>query len=125
MNDDERAQFKGMFTSNVLLLNIIIFAVALAVALGFIAPNTWLPKWPIVIASIVIAVITLIFFIRKYRSTKAWLEIHGTTKAERLAKLKAEQDAERERIRAELRAELQEEIEKEQREKGETDAGKN
>jgi len=122
MNDDEKAQFKGMFTANVLLLNIIIFAVALAVALGIIAPNTFAPKWPIVIASIIVAIITLIFFIRKYRSTKAWLDIHGTTKAERLAKLKAEQDAERERIRAELRAELQAEIEKEQKEKEEKDA---
>jgi len=118
MNDEERVQFKGMFTANVLLLNILIFAVALAVAMGIIAPNTWVPwKWLIVILSGVIAIVTLIFFIRKYRTTKAWLEIHGTTKAERLAKLQAEKDAERERIRAELRAELQEEIEKEQREK--------
>ena len=126
MNDEERAQFKGMFSANVLLLNIIIFATALAIALGIIAPDTWSPKWPIVIASIVVAVITLFFFIRKYRSTKAWLATHGTTKEERLAQLTAERDAERARIRAELEAELREEIAKEEREKmeGMNNAGK-
>lgn len=126
MNDEERAQFKGMFSANVLLLNIIIFATALAIALGIIAPNSWLPKWPIIAVSIVIAIIALIFFIRKYRSTKAWLEIHGTTKEERLAQINSEREAERARIRAELEAELREEIAKEEREKQEAsnNAGK-
>ncbi len=115
MDEKEREQFKGMFTANVLLLNILIFAIALAVSLWFIAPMSWTPKIPVVVGSIVVAVVTLFFFIRKYRSTKAWLAIHGTTKEERLAQLRAEQEAERARIRAELEAELREEIEEEQR----------
>ncbi|MBR4987698.1 MAG: hypothetical protein IKY81_03460 [Methanocorpusculum sp.] len=115
MDDKEREQFKGMFTINVIYLNILIFAIALAVALGIIAPNTWEPKWPIVIGSIVVAVVTLLLFIRKYRSTKAWLAIHGTTKEERMAQIRAEREAERARIRAELEAELREEIEEEMR----------
>lgn len=107
MDEKERVQFKGMFTVNVIYLNILIFALALAVSLGIIAPNTWGPKIPIVVGSIVVFVIFLILFIRKYRSTKAWLAIHGTTKEERMA--------ERARIRAELEAELREEIEEEKR----------
>lgn len=113
MDDKEREQFKGMFTANVILLNILIFAIALAVALGIIAPMTWTPKIPVVVGSIVVAVIALILFVRKYRSTKAWLAIHGTTKAERMAEIRAEKEEERARIRAELEAELREELEAE------------
>ncbi|MBE6506925.1 MAG: hypothetical protein E7Z72_03220 [Methanocorpusculum parvum] len=115
MDDKEREQFKGMFTVNVIYLNILIFAIALAVSLGIIAPNTWGPKFPIVIGSIIVFVVFLILFIRKYRSTKAWLAIHGTTKEERMAQIRAEREAERARIRAELEAELREEIEEEKR----------
>jgi len=115
MDDKEREQFKGMFTVNVIYLNILIFAIALAVSLGIIAPNTWAPKFPIVIGSIIVFVVFLILFIRKYRSTKAWLAIHGTTKEERMAQIRAEREAERARIRAELEAELREEIEEEKR----------
>ncbi|HJJ46893.1 MAG TPA: hypothetical protein O0X32_01345 [Methanocorpusculum sp.] len=118
MNDEERTQFKRMFATNVLLLNIIIFALALAISLSIIVPREWSPKWPIVVSSIIIAIITLIFFIRKYRSTKTWLAIHGTTKEERIEQIKAEQEAERARIRAELEAELREEIAKEDNKNG-------
>jgi membrane protein implicated in regulation of membrane protease activity len=112
MDDTERMQFKGMFTANVILLNILILAIAMAVALSLIAPASWTPKWPVVIICILTAVVTLVFFIRKYRSTKAWLEIHGTTKEERMALAAKEREAERARIRAELEEELREEIEK-------------
>ena len=115
MDDKEREQFKGMFTVNVIYLNILIFAIALAISLGIIAPNTWGPKFPIVIGSIIVFVVFLILFIRKYRSTKAWLAIHGTTKEERMAQIRAEREEERARIRAELEAELREEIEEDKR----------
>ncbi|HJJ39331.1 MAG TPA: hypothetical protein O0X42_04250 [Methanocorpusculum sp.] len=84
--------------------------------MGIIAPATWAPKIPLVIVCGVIAVISLVFFIRDYRKTKAWLSIHGTTKAERMAAAKAKEDEERARIRAELEAELRAEIAAEQRE---------
>ncbi|MDO5846520.1 MAG: hypothetical protein Q4Q04_06325 [Methanocorpusculum sp.] len=115
MDDTERAQFKGMFTANVILLNILIFAIALAVALSFIAPASWAPKIPVVVGSIVVAVVALLLFVRKYRSTKAWLEVHGTTKAERLAQAEAEREAERARIRAELEEEMRAEMHAEQK----------
>ena len=67
MDDKEREQFKGMFTVNVIYLNILIFAIALAVALGIIAPNTWEPKIPIVVGSIIVAVVTLILFIENFK----------------------------------------------------------
>lgn len=113
MDDKELAQFKGKFTVCVLLLNVIIFCAAAAVLFFFIPPSTWEPKIFVVIGCAVIAVIALAAFIPKYRSTKAWLNIHGTTKEERLAKLKKEQDEERARIRAELQAEMREELENE------------
>lgn len=122
MDDSERAQFKGMFTANVILLNILIFAIALAVALGFIAPASWTPKIPVVIGSVVVAIVSLFLFIRKYRSTKAWLAIHGTTKAERMAQAAAERDAERARIRAELEEELREEMREEKQKEEEKNA---
>ena len=115
MNDQEREYFKGNFRVLVIYIDIMLFAAALAVILGIVAPATFGPKIPIVIISAAVAVLFLVLFIRKYRSTKAWLDVHGMTKAERLAKEKAEKEAERARIRAELEAELREEIEAEQR----------
>ncbi|MDO5844327.1 MAG: hypothetical protein Q4Q53_04190 [Methanocorpusculum sp.] len=112
MDDKELAQFKGKFTVCVLLLNVIIFCAAAAVLFWFIPPSTWEPKIFVVIACAAISLIALAAFIPKYKSTKAWLDIHGTTKEERLAKLKAEKEQERERIRAELRAEMLEEDDK-------------
>lgn len=115
MNDQERAFFKGNFRILVIYIDIMLFAAALAIALGIIAPMTWTPKIPVVIISAAVAVLFLVLFIRKYRTTKAWLDVHGMTKAERLAKENAEREAERARIRAELEAELREEIEAEQK----------
>lgn len=113
MDDKELKIFKGKFTACVLLLNVIIFCAAAAVLFFFIPPDTWGPKYFVVVACAVISVATLAAFIPKYKSTKAWLEIHGTTKEERLAKLRAEKEAERARIRAELEEEMREELENE------------
>ncbi|MDO5847582.1 MAG: hypothetical protein Q4Q20_04725 [Methanocorpusculum sp.] len=115
MNDQERAYFKGKFRVLVIYIDIMLFAAALAIILGIVAPATWAPKIPVIIVSAAVAVLFLVLFIRKYRSTKAWLDVHGMTKAERLAKEKAEKEAERARIRAELEAELREEIEAERK----------
>lgn len=115
MNDQERQQFSGMFRINVILLDVIIIAAAIAIAVGIIAPNDWGPKFPIVIGCGVLALVLLVVFIRYYRSTKAWLDIHGTTKGERLAAAQAKADEERARIRAELEAELRAEIEAEKK----------
>ena len=115
MNDEERAQFKPMFTALVIIIDIMLLAAAAAVAFGIIAPASWAPKIFVVILCAVIAVAFLVLFIFRYRATKAWLAVHGTTRAERLAELNAEKEAERARIRAELEAELREEIEAEKK----------
>ena len=115
MNDQERAYFKGNFRVLVIYIDIMLFAAALAIILGIVAPAAFGPKIPIVVISAAVAVLFLVLFIRKYRSTKAWLDVHGMTKAERLAKENAEKEAERARIRAELEAELREEIEAERK----------
>ena len=119
MNDEERAQFKPKFTGLVIIIDIMLLAAAAAIALGVIAPASWGPKIPVIIICAVIAVALLVVFIIKYRATKAWLAVHGTTRAERLAELNAEKEAERAKIRAELEAELREEIEAEKRKEAE------
>jgi len=111
MDDTERTQFKGKFTVLVIILNILIFAIAAAIIVFFIVPDSIWLRIPIVLISVVIAVISLAVFIPKYRATKAWLEIHGTTKEERLAQMQKEQDEYRAQIRAELEAEMREEEE--------------
>jgi len=114
MNDDERVIFKGKYRKLVLLLDLVILMAAIAIAVGIIAPSTWTPKIPVVVVCAVIFAISLVFFVRDYRRTKAWLSVHGTTKAERMAAAKEKEDAERARIRAELEAELRAEIAAEQ-----------
>ena len=123
MNDEERAQFKPMFTALVIIIDIMLLAAAAAVAFGVIAPASWAPKILVVVLCAVVAVAFLVLFIFKYRATKAWLAVHGTTRAERLAELKAEKEAERARIRAELEAELREEIEAEKKKEDEMSKG--
>ena len=115
MNDEEREIFKGMFRLNVIYIDIFLFAAAAAIIFGIVAPATWGPKIPVIIISAAVAVLFVILFIRQYRKTKAWLDIHGMTKKERLAMEKAKEDAERAKIRAELEAELRAEIEAEQK----------
>ena len=114
MNDEERLEFKGKYRGLVLLLDLLILTAAIAIAVGIIAPATWTPKIPVIVGCGAIAVISLVFFIRNYRRTKAWLSIHGTTKAERMAAAQAKADEERARIRAELEAEVRAEIAAEQ-----------
>jgi len=114
MNDDERLVFKGKFRRLVLILDLIILVAAIAIAVGIIAPADWVPKIPIVVVCGVIFALGLVFFIRDYRRTRAWLGEHGTTKAERMAVAQAKADEERARIRAELEAELRAEIAAEQ-----------
>lgn len=120
MNDEERLVFKGKYRKLVLLLDLVILMAAIAIAVGIIAPVDWAPKIPIVVVCGVIFVVSLVFFIRDYRKTKAWLGEHGTTKAERMAAAQAKADDERARIRAELEAELRAEIAAEQAAKADT-----
>ncbi len=109
MDDTERTQFKGKFTVLVIILNILIFAIAAAIIVFFIVPDSIWLRIPIVLICIAISVISLAVFIPKYRATKAWLDIHGTTKEERLTQMQKEQYEYRAKIRAELEEEMREE----------------
>ncbi|MEA5037318.1 hypothetical protein SDC9_28594 [bioreactor metagenome] len=109
MDETERTQFKGKFTFLVIILNILIFAIAAAIIVFFIVPESIWLRIPIVIVCIAISIISLAVFIPKYRATKAWLDVHGTTKEERLAQTQKEREEYRARIRAELEEEMREE----------------
>ncbi len=109
MDETERTQFKGKFTVLVVILNILIFAAAAAIIVFFLVPDSIWLKIPIVILCIAIFIISIAVFIPKYRATKAWLDVHGTTKEERLAQMQKEQEEYRARIRAELEEEMREE----------------
>ena len=111
MDDSEKTQFKGKFTVLVFILNILIFALAASIIVFFLVPDSLWFRLPIVIICVAIFIISLAVFIPKYRATKAWLDIHGTTKEERIAQLQKEQDEYRAQIRAELEEEMREEEE--------------
>jgi uncharacterized membrane-anchored protein YitT (DUF2179 family) len=106
MDDSEKSQFKGKFTILVLILNILIFVIAAAILVFFIVPESYWFRIPVVVICIIIAGISIAVFIPKYRTTKAWLDIHGTTKEERLAQMQKEEEEYRAGIRAELKAEM-------------------
>ncbi|HJJ30138.1 MAG TPA: hypothetical protein VJ857_04495 [Methanocorpusculum sp.] len=116
MDDSEKTQFKGKFTVLVFILNILIFALAASIIVFFLVPDSLWFRLPIVIICVAIFIISLAVFIPKYRATKAWLDIHGTTKEERIAQMQKEQEEYRAQIRAELEEEMREEEMREEEE---------
>ncbi|HJJ47876.1 MAG TPA: DUF308 domain-containing protein [Methanocorpusculum sp.] len=116
MDVEERAQFKTMFRTCVLLLNA--FSITCAIGLCFVIIPPVMGKaavWTWVVAAVffVLFGISLYFFIRKYKSTKAWLDIHGTTRAERKAKEAADLETQRLKIRREMFEEACDDLKKE------------
>ncbi len=116
MDEKEQMVFKGKFTILVVLLNIIIFSAAVAVCVWAIIDDSYWFKLPVVVAAVLIFVASVLIFVPRYKATKSWLQVHGTTKEERMAQAKLEDDEYRARIRAELEAEMREEEEKKGRE---------
>ncbi len=109
MNDQERLMGKNKFRTLVLLLDLVILTAAVGIIfliLGFFKPIAPEVRITVIVVCTVVSVGTLSLFLRTYRATKAWLTVHGTTKAERIAETKAKEDTERARIRAELLAEI-------------------
>ncbi|MDV0444238.1 hypothetical protein McpCs1_16380 [Methanocorpusculaceae archaeon Cs1] len=109
MDDKEQMMFKGKFTILVVLLNVIIFSAAVAVCVWAIIDDSYWFKLPVVVAAALICAVSVLIFVPRYKATRAWLQVHGTTKEERLAIAKKEDDEYRARIRAELEAEMREE----------------
>jgi uncharacterized membrane protein len=109
MDDRTRVVLKGKFAALVILLNIMIFSAAAAVLVWALVPEQYWFRMPVVIAGIILVLVSVLIFIPKYRKTKKWLAIHGTTKEERLARAQKEEDEYRARVRAELEEELRRE----------------
>ena len=114
MDEKDQVIFKGKFTLCVVLLNIIIFSAAVAVCVWTIVDDSYWFKLPVVIAAAVVCAAAVLVFVPRYKATKEWLKVHGTTKEERIAQAKKEEEEYRARIRAELEAELR----KDEEEKG-------
>ena len=81
MDDYCRSILKRKFTLCVLLLNVVIFSLAVAVSIFLIVDNNYSYKYPVVIGSMVICILSSIAFLYHYKKTKTWLNIHGTIKS--------------------------------------------
>ncbi len=114
MDEKEQMIFKGKFTLCVVLLNVIIFSAAVAVCVWAIVDDGYWFKLPVVVAAGIVCAAAVLLFVPRYKATKAWLNVHGTTKEERIAQAKKEE----EEYRARIRAELEEELRDEQEQKG-------
>lgn len=111
MDDKTRVVFKGKFTVLVILLNVIIFSAAVSVLVWALVPEEYWFRMPIVVAGIILVLVSVLLFIPKYKKTRDWLGVHGSTKEERISQAQKEQDEYRARIRAELEEELRLEAE--------------
>ncbi|HJK01415.1 MAG TPA: hypothetical protein O0X73_03870 [Methanocorpusculum sp.] len=106
MDEKDRMLFKGKFTLCVLLLNIIIISIAIAVCSLVIIDDKYWFKMPVFFAAVCACVIAVLFFVPKYKATKTWLNVHGSTRKERLAHAKEEEEYYHAKILAELDSEL-------------------
>ena len=116
MDESERAQFRSMFRGCVLLMNVFLISGAcsiLFVIIPCVTGKAALWTWIVVGLCAAVFVVSLYFFIRKYKSTKTWLNIHGTTKAERQAQAEADLAAQRKQIRCEMLEEVCGDLKKE------------
>ena len=116
MDEEERAQFKVMFRTCILLLNA--FSITCAIGLCFVIIPPVMGKaavwtWVVAAVAFVLFAVSLYFFIRRYKATKAWLDINGTTKEERKAKEKADLETQRLEIRREMYQEAADDLKKE------------
>jgi hypothetical protein len=110
MDEKEQMILKGKFILCVALLNIIIFSAAVVICVWTIVNDSYWFKLPVIVAAIVAFATAILLFVLRYQATKAWLNVHGITKEERIAHVRKEDDEHRARIRAELEAELREEL---------------
>lgn len=109
MDEKEQMILKGKFTLCVVHLNVIIFSAAAAICVWAIIDHRYWFKVPVVVAAAIVCAAAVLLFIPRYKATKEWLNVHGTTKEERIAQAKKEEEEYRARIRAELEEELREE----------------
>jgi hypothetical protein len=110
MDEKEQMIFKGKFTLCVVLLNVIIFSAAVVICVWALVNDSYWFKLPVIVAAIVVCAAAILLFVLRYQATKAWLNVHGITKEDRIAQTRKDDEEYRARVRAELEAELREEL---------------
>jgi cell division protein FtsW (lipid II flippase) len=75
MDEDSKKQFKWKFYRLTLQLNVIVLLVALAVICLFLAQIPY--RFYLMIGMLVLACALSVDFAKKYRETKAWLDVHA------------------------------------------------
>jgi len=78
MEEKSKDQFKWKFYRLSVQLNAVILLVAIAAIGFFLVPNPY--RIPLVCLSLIIAILLSVNFVKKYRETKAWLDVHGNMK---------------------------------------------
>jgi len=78
MEEKSKEQFKWKFYLLSVQLNAVILLVAIAVIGFFLVPNPY--RFPLICLSLIIAILLAVNFVKKYRETKAWLDVHGNEK---------------------------------------------
>jgi cell division protein FtsW (lipid II flippase) len=72
MKESAKEQFKWKFWYNAVILNGVIFFIALGIIAVFIFPDEW--RVPVSAVSFLIALVFVFFFRKQYVNTKQWLE---------------------------------------------------
>jgi len=75
MDESNKDTFKMKFYFLAVQLNAIILIFAVGVILLFIGPVQY--RIPIFIITLLITLVLSLYFIKKYKDTKAWLDEHG------------------------------------------------
>jgi len=78
MDEDKKTQFKWIFYRLTVQLNIIVLLVAVSIIAFFIQVIPY--RIPIIFIMLAIALVLAIDFSRRYKETKAWLDIHADKK---------------------------------------------
>jgi cell division protein FtsW (lipid II flippase) len=72
MDEDNKKKFKMKFYYLAVQLNVIILLVAISVLVFFIGPGQY--RAPVIIILTGLALLLSLYFRKKYRETKAWLD---------------------------------------------------
>ena len=78
MDEESKTRFKWKFYRLTIQLNAIVLFVAIAIIALFLIPGYY--RIPVIIGSLLLALVLSVDFVRKYRETKAWLDVHGKVK---------------------------------------------
>ncbi len=80
MDENSKKEFRWKFYHLTAELNIIILLAAMSVPLYLIVHTPY--TLPVIIVMLAIALILSLDFVKRYRGTRAWLDIHGDQEKE-------------------------------------------